>query len=257
MSSDLVHYEIIERIAHITMQRKPVNAIDHDLIEQILTAYQTADRDPAVRAIILTSAFDRAFSAGMDLAMIYGRTGLDLRRYLERLYYAMHDLQYRMAKPTIAAVNGPARAAGVTLAVSCDVIVAAEEVDFSYPEINVGVLPAMHYVHLPRQIGRHLAFELLFTGDPITAPEAAARGLINRAVPQSNVKTTAHDIAVKLATKSPTIMQIARGSFMRANDSEYRRNIENQVETICNVISTDDAQEGLRAFLEKRPPTWS
>ena len=253
----LVDYQVRDRVAVLNMRREPVNAINHELIEDILSAYRAADADDSVRAIILTSACSKAFSAGMDLAMIRGRRGLDLRRYLEKLYYAMHDLQYRMSKPTIAAVNGPARAAGVTLAVSCDCIIAADDVDFSYPEINVGVIPAMHYVHLPRQIGRHLAFELLFTGDTIDAPQAAQRGLINRAVPRESVLDEAQALAAKFASKSPVVMQIARGSFMRANDSEYRRNIENQVETICNIIDTDDAQEGLNAFVEKRAPDWS
>ena len=257
MDTPLVGYVVRDRVAHLTMQRAPVNAINHALIEQILECYRRADEDPGVRAIVLTSAFDRAFSAGMDLAMIRGRSGLELRRYLEKLYYAMHDMQYRMSKPTIAALNGPARAAGVTLAVSCDCLIAADDVDLSYPEIDVGVIPAMHYVHLPRQIGRHLAFELLFTGKPISALDAAARGLVNRAVPRDRVKEEAHALALEFASKSPTIMQIARGSFMRANDSEYRRNIENQVETICNIIATDDAQEGLSAFVEKRAPDWS
>lgn len=254
---ELVRYEILERVAHVTMNRAPVNAINHDLIEHILEAYRRADEDDEVRAIVLTSAFARSFSAGMDLAMIRGRSGLELRRYLEKLYYAMHDMQYRMSKPTIAALNGPARAAGVTLAVSCDCLLAADDIDLSYPEINVGAIPAMHYVHLPRQIGRHRAFELLFTGEPISAVKAAEHGLINRAVPRENVLKDAHELALKFASKSPIIMKIARSSFMRANDLDYRRNIENQVETICNIISTDDAQEGLDAFAEKRPPGWA
>lgn len=209
-----------------------------------------------MRAIILTSAFDKAFSAGMDLAMIRGGTGLDLRRFLEVLYFGMHDLQYRMGKPTIAAVNGPARAAGVTLAVSCDIIIASETCDLAYPEIDVGVIPAMHYVHLPRQIGRHQAFELLFSGRPIAAVEAQRRGLINLAVPTDQVMEEARKMARIFAQKSPVVMKLARDAFMRANDFEYRRNIENVVETICNIIATDDAQEGLNAFAEKRRPNW-
>ena len=161
-----------------------------------------------------------------------------------------------MGKPTIAAVTGPARAAGVTLAVSCDCIIAAEDADMSYPEINVGVIPAMHFVHLPRQIGRHKAFELLFGGAPISFREAAARGLINAAVPQADVLGKARELAREFAGKSTVVMKLARDSFMRANDYEYRRNIENVVETICNIIETPDAQEGLDAFNEKRKPNW-
>jgi enoyl-CoA hydratase/carnithine racemase len=206
--------------------------------------------------VILTSGCEKAFSAGMDLAMMRGGSGLKLKRFLEEFYMGMHDLQYRMGKPTIAAVNGPARAAGVTLAVSCDVIIAAEDCDMGYPEINVGLIPAMHFVHLPRQIGRHPAFEILFTGKPLGFAEAAARGLVNRAVPRSEVLPEARALARDFAAKSPVVMKLARDSFMRANDLDYRRAIENTVETICHIIETEAAQEGLDAFNEKRPPNW-
>ena len=182
-----IRYEVRDRIAEVTMIREPVNAIDMLLAEEVVDAYTCVRRDPDVRAVILTSDCKAAFSAGMDLKMIRGKSGVDLRNFLERLYFGMHDAQYRLAKPSIAAVNAPARAAGVTLAVSCDMIVAADDIDLSYPEINVGVIPAMHYVHLPRQIGRHKAFELLFSGKPIGAKEAEARGLVNYAVPREHV----------------------------------------------------------------------
>jgi len=256
MTFETIDYAVSDRVAEITMHRAPVNAINHQLTEEINAAYRLAKDDPGVRAVILTSAFDNAFSAGMDLAMIRGGSGLDLRRFLEKLYFEMHDLQYRMGKPTIAALTGPARAAGVTLAVSCDVLIASETASLGYPEIDVGVIPAMHFVHLPRQVGRHKAFELLFGGKPISAHEAEKHGLVNRVVPQAKVKEEARALAREFASKSPVVMRLARDSFMRANDFEYRRAIENVVETICNIIETDDAQEGLAAFNEKRPPRW-
>ncbi len=256
MKFDNLDYYVSDRVAEITMRRAPVNAIDHGLIEDINNAYRQAKADTGVRAVILTSAFERSFSAGMDLAMIRGKRGLDLRRYLQKLYFEMHDLQYRMGKPTIAALTGPARAAGVTLAVSCDCIVAADTASLGYPEIVVGVIPAMHFVHLPRQIGRHKAFELLFGGKPISAQEACAMGLVNKVVPAAQVKDEARALARDFAAKSPLVMELARDAFMRANDFEYRRAIENTVETICNIIETDDAQEGLAAFNEKREPNW-
>ena len=253
---ELVRYEVRDRVAEIIMQREPVNAINMALTQQINAAYRRARDDDQVRAGILTSDCPAAFSAGMDLAMIRGGSGLDLRAFLEELYFIMHDLQYRVGKPTIAAMTGPARAAGVTLAVSCDILIATDQGDMSYPEIDVGVIPAMHYVHLPRQIGRHKAFELLFGGQPISYVEAAQRGLINHAVPHDQVLTKAREMAAKFAAKSPVVMKLGRDSFMRANDGDYRRSIENVVETICNIIETDDAQEGLNAFAEKRRPNW-
>jgi enoyl-CoA hydratase len=251
-----IDYAVREHVAEITLRRAPVNALNHALVDEINAAYRQAKADAGVRAVILTSAFTNAFSAGMDLAMIRGGTGMDLRRFLEKLYFEMHDLQYRLGKPTIAALTGPARAAGVTLAVSCDVIVASETASLAYPEIDVGVIPAMHFVHLPRQIGRHKAFELLFSGRAITAQEAERRGLVNTVVPAAQVMDEARKLAGEFASKSPLVMKLARDSFMRQNDFEYRRAIENVVETICNIIATDDAQEGLNAFAEKRKPRW-
>ena len=256
MQFEHLDYSVDGGIAEIVMRREPVNAIDHALIDDINAAYREAKADPEVRAVILTSAFEQAFSAGMDLAMIRNGSGLDLRRYLEKLYFEMHDLQYRLGKPTIAALTGPARAAGVTLAVSCDVIIACETASIAYPEINVGVIPAMHFVHLPRQIGRHKAFEILFSGKPVPAREAERMGLVNRVVAADRVREEARIVAREFASKSPVVMQLGRDAFMRANDYEYRRSIENVVETICNIIETDDAQEGLNAFNEKRKPRW-
>lgn len=215
-----IRYEVRDRVAEVTMIREPVNAIDMLLAEEVVDAYTRVRHDPDVRAVILTSYCEAAFSAGMDLKMIRGKTGVDLRNFLEVLYFGMHDAQYRLAKPSIAAVTGPARAAGVTLAVSCDMIVAADDIDLSYPEIDVGVIPAMHYVHLPRQIGRHKAFELLFSGKPISANEAHEHGLLNYVVPRDQVLAKARKLAQEMAKKSPTIMRIGRDSFMRANDNE-------------------------------------
>jgi enoyl-CoA hydratase len=144
----------------------------------------------------------------------------------------------------------------MTLSITSDVILAADDVDLGYPEIDVGVIPAIHYVHLPRQISRYKAFELLFGGKPIPAQEAASLGIINRAVPRDELMASAFAMAHMFAAKSPIIMALGRQSFMRANDLDYRRNVENQIETLCNIFSTEDGQEGLAAFLEKRKPNW-
>jgi enoyl-CoA hydratase/carnithine racemase len=256
MAYETVEYEVRDHTAEITMCREPVNAINHQLARDVVDAYREAGADEDVRSVILTSAFDRAFSGGMDLEAMVDASGMDLRRFLETLYFEVHDAQSRLGEPTIAALTGPARAAGVTLAVSCDVVVASETASIAYPEIDVGLVPAMHYVHLPRQVGRHRAFELLFTGEAVDAGEAADMGLFNRVVPQEEVLATAREMAATFDEKSPLVMELSRDAFLRAQDLDYRRNIENVVETICNVIETDDAREGLRAFAEGRDPEW-
>lgn len=253
---ETLEYDVTDRTAWITMSRAPVNAINDELASEINAAYRRAAEDDRVRSIVLTSAFDRAFSGGMDLKKMDGASGQDLREFLETLYFEMHRIQYTIDKPTIAALTGPARAAGVTLAVSCDVIVASETADIAYPEIDVGLIPAMHFVHLPRQIGRHRAFELLFSGESVSATEAEEMGLVNRVVPRNEVESAARDLATTFNQKPPTTMALGRQAFMRAQDHEYRRNIENVVETICNIMDRADAKEGIEAYVEGRDPEW-
>ncbi len=252
-----VDYEVKDRVAVISLNRAPVNAVDHLMIDAIHAALRQAEADRGVRAIVLTSALPGMFSGGMDLRMIADGDARNLRSFLHKFYIGTMDIQYELTKPTIVAINGPARGAGMTLAITSDVILAADDTDLAYPEINVGVIPAIHYVHLPRQISRHKAFELLFLGNPISVIEAASLGIINHAVPRAELMPRALAMAAEFAAKSATIMALGRPSFMRANDLDYRRNVENQIETLCNIFNTPDGQEGLRAFVEKRPPQWA
>ena len=251
-----VNYETRDKIAWIAMNRAPVNAIDHAMTDAIHAALRQADADEQVRAIVLTSAIEQIFCGGMDLRMVDAGDAMDLRRFVNKFYMETMDIQYALSKPTIAAVNGPARGAGMTLAITCDVVVAADDIDLGYPEIDVGVIPAIHYAHLPRQTSRNKAFEQVFGGQPMSAEDALRLGLINRLAPRARLAQTANEMGQLFASKSPTIMALGRQSFMRANDLDYRRNVENQIETMCNVFSTPDGREGVRAFVEKRQPRW-
>ncbi len=256
-SDDRIEYEVKERVAVISMNRAPVNAIDHPMIDAIHAALRRAEADAGVRAVILTSALPGMFCGGMDLRMVAAGDAQDLRAFVYKFYIETMNIQYVMTKPTIAAINGPARGAGMTLSITSDMILAADDIDLGYPEIDVGVIPAIHYVHLPRQISRHKAFELLFGGRPISAHEAVSLGIINHVVPRDELTARAFAMAQVFAAKSPSIMALGRQSFMRANDLDYRRNVENQIETLCNVFNTPDGREGLSAFLEKRTPNWA
>ena len=161
-----------------------------------------------------------------------------------------------MKKPTIAVIDGAARGGGMTLAISCDTIVASNKASFGYPEIDLGLLPAIHFNHLPRIVGRYRAFDLLFSGRKFDADEALSIGLINKKVSSLNLLPEAKNIARIYAEKSPNTLRIGRAAFMRTNDLDYRRGVANAVEDFCNVAVTPDAQEGLKAFLEKRKPNW-
>ena len=159
-----IDYSIDGRIAIIAMNRPPVNAIDHQMIDAIHDGLLEADANEEVRAVILTSALPGMFCGGMDLRMVAAGDSLDLRDFVYKFYMKTMDIQYAMKKPTIAAVNGPARGAGMTLSITSDVILAADNIDLGYPEIDIRLIPANNYTHLPRQISRHKTFELLFGG---------------------------------------------------------------------------------------------
>ena len=251
-----VQYEVIDAVAEITMDRRPVNAIDLEFIKEVVAALRQAGKDKTARAVILKSAHEKAFCAGLDLNVVKGATSLGMREFLDQLYIELYNVQYNLGKPSLAAVCGAARAGGMTLAVSCDMIIAGESATFGYPEINVGLVPALHFVYLPRIVGRHKAFELLFSGEQFNATEAFDMGLLNKVVPDEDVLAETRRKARIFAGKSPQIMAIGRTAFMRANDLDYRRGFEYMAETMSALVESPDTQEGFAAFVEKRPPKW-
>ena len=256
MGTELVHTSVADAIAEITLDRAPVNALSMPLINALLAALQKARDDTAVRAVIIRSAH-KVFCAGLDLDIIRGKRGTETKAFLERLYFALNDMQYRMGKPTIAAVDGAVRAGGMTIAISCDMIIAGEGSTFGYPEIDVGLIPAIHFVQLPRLVGKHQAFGPLFLGDSFDAATAFRMGLLSEVVPKGTALDRARVLARRFAEKSPIVMKIGRDAFMRAVDADYRRAVENAAESFALVATTEDCQEGLSAFVEKRPAKYS
>jgi enoyl-CoA hydratase len=254
MSETVVRYAVSDRIARIVLDRPPVNALSLVAIRAVVAALRQAAADDDARAVVLSSAAARHFCAGLDLAMLLGKSRDQVREVLQELYVGLHDCQCNLGKPSIAAVGGAARGGGMTLAISCDVIIAGQSATFGYPEIKIGVLPAIHFAHLPRIAGRHRAFELLFSGRSFAAREAFELGLVSKIVADNELDAAATALAADFAAKSPAVMGLARAAFMRQND--YRHRIADAVEDFCNVVTTDAAQEGIRAFLEKRAPNW-
>jgi len=255
-SFEHLDYEVSDHVAEITMVREPVNAINWRMADELFGAYSAAKDDDDVRAIVLTSGVDRAFSGGVDFEMSRGMSGSEHRRFQELFYLQQHDIHHRMGKPTIAAVTGPAMAGGVTLAVNCNCIVMNEDAELGYPEIDIGFVPGFHFVHLPRQIGRHRAFELLFSGEPITGTEAEDIGLVNRAVPPEEVLSEARDLARTFAEKPARIVQVAHNAYMQMVDDGYRRGLGHVMALSSYVTNLDESHEGRDAFVEGREPEW-
>jgi enoyl-CoA hydratase len=255
MSSDLVRYTASDGIAELMLDRAPVNALSMPLIDALLEALATARDDESVRAVIIGST-QKVFCAGLDLDLVRGKPAIETKKLVEKLYFALNDTQYRMGKPTIAAIDGPVRAGGMTIAISCDMIIAGDGSTFGYPEIDVGLIPAIHFVQLPRLVGKHQAFGPLFLGDSFDASTAYRMGLLSEVVPKGTALERAREVGRRLAAKSPVITKIGRDAFMRAIDADFRRSVENAAESFALVASTEDCQEGLNAFVEKRPPNY-
>jgi enoyl-CoA hydratase/carnithine racemase len=229
------------------------------LTAEMLTYYiqclHQARNDDEVRAVIVTSAVPGRFSAGLDLNALYRgeQTGANL---VDKLYLQVADAQVNLNKPSIAAVNGTARGGGMTLAIGCDVILCSENATFGYPEIFSGILPSIHFYHLPRIIGKHRAFELLFSGRSFGSAEAKDLGLISGVYPESELLAHATELATVFSNQSPEVMQIGRRAFKYAADPDYLAGVQNAVNNFIAINATESAKEGISSFMEKRDPNW-
>lgn len=252
----MIDYTIRDHVAEILINNPPVNALDNALMDQLLALLQRAGNDADVRAVIISSALPGRFCGGLDLASFLKSPLAEARATVNRLYSQLCDIQFNLGKPSIAAISGAARGGGMSLAISCDLIVAAETATFGYPELDIGLLPAIHYTHLPRIVGRYRAFDLLFTGRTFGAEEARSLGLVSRIAPEAGLLEEARVLAQTLAAKSPELVRMGREAFMQAIDSNYRSGVAGAVNLIAATVATDDSREGLSAFVEKRKPVW-
>jgi enoyl-CoA hydratase/carnithine racemase len=226
------------------------------MLDEYLAYLEQATADDAVRAVIVGSHVPGRFCAGLNLAAVHAEGAAKFRSLLDRLYIKMTDLQFSMGKPTIAAIGGTARGGGMTLAISCDMIVASRNATFGYPEIDAGVLPSIHFTHLPRIIGRHRAFELLFSGRAFDADEAMGMGLISQLVEEGQEMDAARALAQIMREKSAEVVRFGRAAFMQANDYGYRQAVTAAADSFCKIAMSDSAREGIEAFVEKRKPKW-
>lgn len=252
----MIRYEIVHSVGRVLLDNPPVNGITEELLDALMTQLRQCNSDPAVRAIVIASAIPGRFSAGLDLATFRQSTPAQVNAVVRKLYFDLFDLQSTLAKPVIGAVSGAVRGGGMSIAITCDMLVAAETATFGYPELDVGLVPAIHFNHLPRLVGRYQAFDLLFTGRVFSAQEAMQFGLISRIAPEGEVMETAHEIGRTFAQKSPELVRLGKRAFAWAATPGYREGASAAVDLVSTVFSTQDGQEGLAAFVEKRRPRW-
>lgn len=252
-----LHIRIDDGVAEILLNQPPVNGLTPELLDDLLAVLRRLGDDPQVRAIVLGSAIPGRFCGGLDLPKFREYSPAQVHAVVGKLYVQLHELQASLPKPTIAAIAGAVRGGGMSVAITCDMLVAADDATFGYPEMEIGLLPAIHYTHLPRIVGRYRAFDLLFTGRVFDAREAMSLGLVSRLAPQAQVLDEARKLARVFAAKSPQLMRLGKAAFARTIDNGYRSGAASAVDLINTVFGTEDSREGLAAFAQKRKPHWS
>jgi enoyl-CoA hydratase len=244
----------------VTVNRpKVLNALDAATLDELFHAFGAIEAAPAgeVRCVILTGAGDKAFVAGADIAAM-ADFGVDEGRALAALGHRLGERMEALAVPIIAAVNGFALGGGLELALACDFIIASTHAKLGQPEASVGVLPGFGGTQrLPRRIGVARARQLLYTGDLLTATEASAIGLVNEVTEPAELLPRARRIAETIASRAPLAVASAKHAVRRGDDLPLDRGLLLEQELFAGLFGTADQKEGMRAFLQKRPPRWT
>ncbi|MBI3180048.1 MAG: enoyl-CoA hydratase/isomerase family protein [Deltaproteobacteria bacterium] len=251
-----VLYEVQDRIATLTLNRPDKrNALSGELVAALADALARADHDPAVVAVILTGAGEKAFCAGGDLSPPAGDGFLALhaerRRFAELL-----ALFPRLGKPVVAAANGHALAGGFGLLLACDFVIARRDARYGTPEIKRGLFPMMILAVLLRVLGRRRTLDLALTGREIDGDTLVAYGAANAAVDATEVMPRARAVAQELAALSPAILALGRRALYVAEDMSFAQQLDYLHSQLSINTLAEDTVEGVTAFFEKRPPVW-
>ncbi len=241
-----------EGIGRIQLHRPEVlNALNLQLMEELVSALVSMDRDEGIRCILITGD-RRAFAAGADNDEMSDATAVDM---LLKDQFAVWDRIRHISKPIIAAVSGYALGGGCELAMACDLIIASETAQFGQPEINIGVMPgAGGPQRLTRAVGKVRAMEMVLTGNPLRAEEALQAGLINRVVPEELLEDEALRMAREIAAKPPVAVRLAKKAVLKAMDTTLETGLAYEQMLFYLLFATEDQREGMQAFLEKRKP---
>jgi enoyl-CoA hydratase/carnithine racemase len=259
MSYATLRYDVSEAgVATIALDQPDTrNALSDALLHDIIAALEAARDDDAVRCVVLTSTHDRVFSAGGNLAGFAAEVPLVHKHFGTEAFPRIFRLLGELGKPSICAANGHVLAGALGLALACDLIIAREGARFGTPEINVGVFPFMIMALIYRNVPRKKTTELLLLGDQISAAEAERIGIVNRVVADAEFDATVADWAQRLAAKSPVLMRMGKDAMFRQQDMAFMEALDFLRSQLTIAFSTEDIQEGVKAFFEKREPQWT
>lgn len=246
-----------ERLATITLNRpEALNALNAKMLSELTMAFEHLSMAADVGAIILTGAGDKAFAAGADIKDMAGLNGMEMQRFSEK-GRRLGDVMATCSKPVIAAINGYALGGGCELALACDIRIASDRAKLGQPEVNIGIIPGFGgSQRLPRLVGAGWAAELVFTGDSIDAATAERIGLVNRVVPHDRLMHEARALASKVLAKGPAAIALAKACLRAAQEMPLAAGLAFETSAFGLVGTTQDKEEGIRAFLEKRAPAW-
>jgi enoyl-CoA hydratase/carnithine racemase len=257
VADQVLLYEVSDGVATVTLNRPDQrNALDGELLSELVGAMKRVRDSDEVRAVVLTGAGDKVFCAGADLGGFAADAALVEKHFASDLFLEFFRLMPRLGKPSLCAANGHVLAGGMGLALSCDLVIAKEGARFGTPEINVGAFPYMIMSVIYRNVPRKKVNEMMLLGEQISGEQAVEYGLANKVVPAGEFEDAVTDWATKLASKSPVLMRLGHDAMYRQQDMAFDDALELLRSQLSLTFSTEDIQEGVKAFFEKREPEW-
>lgn len=255
MSYNTLTYEEAEGIATITITRpKSLNALNAEVLDELLSLLETIGKDEAIRVLIFTGAGEKAFVAGADISELAEFTPLQAKHFAEKGHCVMDRLQ-ALSIPVLAAVNGFAMGGDLELALACDFIYASEHAKFGQPEINLGIIPGFGGTQrLSRIVGKNIAKEMIFTGKTLSAEEGEKLGFVNKVIPAESLMEETRKTAKTMAAKGKVSLNAAKQAINRGMDVDLATGGRIEIDAFSLCLASPDAREGTSAFLEKRKP---
>lgn len=254
MNFEHIRFEVSDGVARLTLNKPPLNVLDIAMMREINSVLEGLGDDPTVKVLVFEAAEgSKAFSAGVDVSEHTADKVEEMIGVFHRIFRLLDALEV----PTVAVVGGAALGGGCELVLFCDMVIASERASFGQPEIQVGVIPPIAVVALPGIIGPKKALEMVLIGDRIRATEAEQLGLVNKVVPPEELRTAADEFVAKLAKLSGAVLRLTKRAVRVGSAGSFSDGLA-AVEKLYlgPLMATEDAHEGLAAFVEKRAPVW-
>jgi enoyl-CoA hydratase len=254
MSYEFILTEKRGRVGLVTLNRpKAMNALNHQLVTELMDALEAFDNDDNVGAMVVTGN-EKAFAAGADIKEMADKTA---QQMMDNDLVGGFGRMMKIRKPVIAAVSGYALGGGCEVAMSCDMIVASETAKFGQPEITIGVIPgAGGTQRLTRAVGKAIAMEMILNNRTLSAQEALQFGLVNRVAPLERTLEEALNLAEEIASRAPLAVRAAKKMINQAYELRLTEALDQERQEFYRLFATEDQKEGMKAFVEKRQPAW-